>query len=264
MPTIFPTHHPDVNEILNLLQTDICNILQDRLVGMYLFGSLANGDFDKDSDIDVLIVTKEEVPQETFSSLYSMHEKISEIDSPWAFQLEVSYIPEGALRHHDPANNKHPRLDRGRDEKLHITGHDSDWIIQRYILRERGITVAGPDLESLIDPVSSNDLKWAVMDVLNGWIKGFLENPHMLDKRGYQSYTVLTLCRILYTLEHGDVTSKPVAADWAKRTLPPERSPLIERAWIGRQNPEANTEPKDLNGTLDFIRYVVKRQAGIP
>jgi predicted nucleotidyltransferase len=256
---ISPTLHSDVNEILNLLFTDITRILQDQFVGMYLFGSLANGDFDNDSDIDILIVIKGNIEEKMFSALAGMHEKISTIDSPWATQLEVSYIPQTALRRYDPLDNKHPHHDRGKDENLHIMRHDSDWVIQRYILRERGITIMGPDPKSLIDPVSSADLKWAVMDILNSWIKGFLDDSRILENRGYQSYTVLTLCRILHMFEHGTVVSKPTAAEWAKRTLNKKWTPLIERAWVGRHHPGLKSEPEDLNGTLDFIRYTLEK-----
>lgn len=256
---IQPTPHPDVNEILARLLAGAKAILSGQFVGMYLFGSLANGGFDQNSDIDILIVVEEELSQDSFSALYAMHEKIAKVDSPWAYQLEVSYIPKEALRRFDPSNNLHPHLDRDRGERLHIASHDSDWVIQRHILRERGLIVAGPDPKTLIDPVSPQDLKRAVSDIMNTWIKGFLDDPRILGNRGYQAYTVLTLCRILHTYEHGTIVSKPVAAEWAKRALPPEWSPLVERAWLGRRNPGVESDPKDLNRTLDFIRYTLKR-----
>ena len=105
MKPISPTPHPDVNEILGLLFNDVKEILQNKFTGMYLFGSLANGDFDKYSDIDVLIVTELEISGDTFSALKEMHERITRIDSPWAIQLEVSYIPQNALRRFDPKNS---------------------------------------------------------------------------------------------------------------------------------------------------------------
>ncbi|MCK7506413.1 MAG: nucleotidyltransferase domain-containing protein [Desulfobacterales bacterium] len=52
-----PTSHPDVNEIIGRLLDYAKEILKEQFVGMYLFGSLANGDFDKNSDIDILTVT---------------------------------------------------------------------------------------------------------------------------------------------------------------------------------------------------------------
>ena len=113
---ISPTPRPDVNEILNLLHTNITNILQNQFVGMYLFGSLANGDFDQHSDIDVLIVTDGEISSDTFSALQNMHAEIAKLDSPWAVQQEISYVPQKALRRFDPPNIQHPFLDRGAGE----------------------------------------------------------------------------------------------------------------------------------------------------
>ena len=96
--------------------------------------------------------------------------------------------------------------------------HGADWIIQRYILRERGITVTGPDPKNLIAPVSSADLHWAVSEILQNWIKHFLDDPGKLKSRGYQSYTVLTLCRILYTLS--TLMSSPNPPLWNGRNEP--------------------------------------------
>src|SRR6266545_3160067 len=126
MKSMFPTPFPDVNEIIDVLLTDVKEILSDQLIGMYLHGSLANGSFDKHSDIDIIFVTKGKVSEEKFGALYKMHERISVIDSPWKEQLELSYIPEDALRRFDRSNNKHPRLDRGAGEKLYWMAHESD------------------------------------------------------------------------------------------------------------------------------------------
>jgi predicted nucleotidyltransferase len=257
MNTISPTLYPDVNEILILLLTSVKEILQDQFTGMYLFGSLANGDFDQHSDIDVLVLTNDEISETKFSALKEMHDRIAKIDSPWAIQLEVSYIPKNAIRRFDTGNNFHPHIDRGDGEKLHMMAHVNDWIIQRHILRERAITITGLDLQRLIDLVSQNDLRQAVVDVLPLWAIPILEDPSQIDKRGYQSFFVLSLCRMLYTMKHGEIVSKPFAAKWATDTLDAKWTPLIERAWIGRHNPGLKAQPEDVNGTLDLIRYTL-------
>ena len=255
---ITPTQHPDVNNILDLLLTHVREILRERFVGMYLFGSLTNGSFDSHSDIDVLFVTEAEISDESFKRLFEMHKRISAIESPWANQLEVSYIPKDALFRFDPANNHHPHLDRGPGETLHIHQHDADWIVQRYILYKRGITVTGPDPKILIAPVSPADLRWAVSNILHTWFRHFLDNPAKLNSRGYQSYTVLTLCRILYTFVEGEVVSKPAAAEWAKRNIGRAWMALIDRAFLGRQTPGRDASPEDIRGTLDLIRYTLE------
>jgi predicted nucleotidyltransferase len=249
--------YPGVNEILNLLLSRVKEILGDQFVGMYLFGSLANGDFDQHSDIDVLVVTEAEISEDGFSALKEMHKQINQIDSPWAIQLEASYIPQNALRRFDPHNIIHPHMDRGNNETLHRMSHANDWIIQRHLLRERGIVITGPDLKILIDRVSPNDLRQAVAGVLPLWANPILDDPSQINKRGYQSYCVLSLCRMLYTLKYGEIVSKPFAAKWAKENWH-HWAELIERAWVGRQNPGLEAQPEDIHGTLELIRYTLE------
>jgi predicted nucleotidyltransferase len=251
-------HHPEVNHLIQKLLMEAQTILDEEFVGMYLFGSLTSGDFDQDSDIDVVVATVDEISKDIFSELQPMHERIYAGDSPWTIQLEVSYIPRRALRRYDPTNALHPHIDRGSDD-FFMMQHDESWIVQRYVLRERGITLAGPAPQTLIDPVSPNDLRQAMLAILNEWVSQILEDPVQLEQRGCQSYTVLTLCRILYTLQHGTVVSKPVAARWVQETLDNQWTPLIERTWIGRHNPGLEASSEDVNGTLEFIRYALEQ-----
>ena len=44
-----------------------------------------------------------------------------------------------------------------------------------------------------------------------------------------QRYAVTTLCRMLYTLDIGAVTSKPAALEWATRALPSPWHDLIQQ-----------------------------------
>lgn len=260
MSPITATPYSEVNELLAVLIPRVQSILGDQLVGMYLFGSLANGGFDRYSDVDILVVTERSVSDHVFSLLQSMHAEIAAADNGYADQLEVSYIPRDALRRYDPQNNRHPHLDRGRGETLHVVSHDSDWVVQRHVLRERGISLAGPEARTLIDPVSAEDLRQAMRPILFDWYAHFLEKPVPFDSRGYQSYTVLSLCRILYTLETGQVISKQSAAEWAKQALDPRWRPLIDRALLGRQNPSLAPEPQDVRETLAMIRFTLDLQ----
>ncbi len=255
-----PTPYPEVNALLQELLERVQSILGSHFVGMYLYGSLTGGDFDRDSDVDVVIVTDDEISGDLFSALQAMHMQIATLDSWCATQLEVSYIPQHAIRRYDPTHSLHPHIDRGQDESLHMMQHDSDWLVQRDTLRERGIMLAGPAPQTLIDPVSPNDLRQAILVILHEWWEmQILHNPAQIDRRGYQSYTVLSICRLLYTLQYGTVVSKPVAARWAQATLGERWVSLIERAWVGRQNPHLSAEAGDINETLDFIRYALER-----
>ena len=216
---IAPTPYPEVNTLLAELLDGARAILGPQFVGMMLYGSLAAGDFDAASDVDVLVVTNADISTETFAALAMMHARMAQGDSPWATRLEISYIPLSALRRHDPAHATHPRLDRGGGERLYWMPHDVDWVVQRHALRERGLVIAGPTPASLIDPVAPDDLRAAMRPLLQRREQSLRDRPADLNFRGYQSYVVLTVCRMLYTLAHGTVVSKPIAARWAVATL---------------------------------------------
>lgn len=252
-----PTPYPDVNEILSLLFSNGQRILGDQLAGMYLHGSLANGGFDKYSDIDVIFTTKKSITEQTFLALHAMHTEMAKLDSPWAVQLEAAYIPQDMLRRSKPVGIRYPHLDRGSSEVLHWLAAEDDWNIYRYILRERGIVITGPDLKTWIDPVSPHDLRMAVAKGVPGWFTPILNNPSEINKRGYQSFFVLSICRMLYTLKHGEIVPKALAAKWALDNLDTKWKPLIERALIGRQNPTLDANPEDIQETLGMMRYIM-------
>jgi hypothetical protein len=206
-----------------------------------------------------VVVTADNISDEAFAALQAMHARIAAIDSWCATQMEVSYIPKRAIRRYDPADALHPRLDRGKEEKLHIMRHDADWVVQRHLIRERGLTLLGPTPAMLIDAVSPDDLRRAMRELLPKWLAPMLENPPDIRTRGYQSFIVLSICRILYTLEHGDVVSKKAAASWGETTLHARWTPLIRGAWIGRQDPASAPRAGDLSETWAFIRYAIGR-----
>lgn len=259
------TPYRDVNAIVRDLLAGIAAVLGDQVVGIYLDGSLANGDFDSISDIDFIAVTRDEVSPEQFVALQRMHDDLSKSDSPWALELEGSYISQRALWRHDPANAFHPNLERGAGERLKMVHHNAGWVVHRYIMRERGIVVSGPPPHTLIDVISPDDLRDAARSVVPEWAAGLLEHDHWVDADGYHSYIVLTLCRILYTIETGAVASKRASVAWAQKTLANDWQALIEKAWFVRQSWfERQPDTKSLlaehaDDTRAFIRYVLDK-----
>ena len=254
-----PTPYPEVNVLLKELLESVQAILGNHFVAMYLDGSLASGDFDQDSDIDFVVVADREISGSLFSALQAMHDRIATMDSWYAIQLEGSYVSEHALRRYDPALAPHPNIERGRGERLKMVLRDDAWVTHQYVLREHGIALAGPAPQALIDPVSPTHLRQAMLSLLSGWVTEILREPAQIKDRGYQSYVVLSLCRVLYTLETGTVVSKSVAARWAQGTLSERWVPLIERTWAGRHNPALKVSVAEVNETLEFIHYSLER-----
>lgn len=249
--------HHDVNRILLRLLWDVQNILGDDCIGIYVHGSLAMGSFDPGrSDIDFLVVTRGELNEEQLTELEAMHEDLTNSGLKWAKRIEGSYIPQAALRRHDPSNAVHPAV--GTGGHFHMMRHGADWVIQRHIIREQGVKLHGPPPATLIDPVALGALSEAARGILAEWWAPQLDDPRLLEAPEYQSYAVLTMCRALYTIAQDEVVSKVQSVDWALQTVDERWHPLIEAgaAWHYGQPFD------DLDAVLAFIRFTLE-QVGI-
>jgi hypothetical protein len=250
----FPTPYADVNAVLAGLLGNLRDLLGGHFTGMYLHGSLATGDFNPvTSDIDFLVVTTDELPAGFVPALAALHRRMADGGSRWARRIEGAYIPRHAIRRYDPVHATHPWT--GADGHFAVEHLHSDWVIQRHILRERGVVLAGPHPRTMIDPVSADELRQAVRAILREWWARKLEDHGWLKDEEYQAFAILTMCRALHTLHHGDVVSKPVAARWALNALGEPWPALIEQAMSW--SPEASHQ--DMTGALDFIRYTLNR-----
>ncbi len=247
-----PTPYPEVNAVLHELQTGIEQTLGERLVGLYLHGSLAGGQFNPhSSDIDFLAVTTEALPEESLSALKAMHARLTLSGLKWAAKMEGSYIPRAELRDFDPAHSYFPAL--RADGTFTIDGHGHEWTIQRYIVREMGVVLFGPDPRSLIDPIGPDDLRRAVTGLVHDWWAPMLADPHLLLTREYQAYAALTMARMFYTLEHGTIVPKPAAAQWARQLQGGRWASLIDQALAWPAGPQ----PDRLTETMEMIRAAV-------
>jgi hypothetical protein len=242
--------------ILAALLAGARTVLGDRFVGMYLYGSLASGDFNAEtSDIDFIIVTDGEVPPELVPELEALHMRLWASGDPWAMKLEGGYIPKQSLCRVDLNAPPTPHVNEGR---FYLDPPSANDVFQRYILRNYALTISGPPLEPLIDPVSDDDLREAVRDNLRGWWLPMLDNPFRMASPEYQAFAVLTMCRTLYTLREGGIASKPVAASWAQQTLGEPWADLIAESLAWRRDAMLWR----LDEVLDFLRFVAA-EAGL-
>ena len=186
------------------------------------------GDADVHSDVDFIVVTRDEVDDPQFRALDAMHKRLYTLDVPWAQHLEGSYISERRLRHVDPLRTPLPYLDNGESEL--VRDNHCNTAVVRWSLREHGVVLAGPDAAVLVEPVSAAQLRAEVlaeMPEYAAWAAAPTKAGPM--SRWKQPYLVLSFCRMLPTLECGRIASKPEAGEWAQTALDPEWAALIER-----------------------------------
>lgn len=172
---------------------------------------------------------------------------------PWAEKLEGSFLPLRLFGQPLPAYGLYPTIGMGGRFGMDHKGIERP--LQRHMLRERGIALAGPAPGEFIAPVAPEALKAEVREVLTTRWAPQLRDQARLRRRGYQAYAVLTMCRALHTLETGGVASKPDAARWARERLASKWHGVIDRAGVWRENDGID----DLAPTLELIRYVLRQ-----
>src|SRR5689334_8314974 len=115
----------DVAGILKLLLAGLEQALRSNLVGAYLRGSLALGDFiPATSDVDVLTVTERPVSVAEFAALAALHAQLAASPNPYGNRMEMAYIDRAALRRFEPGR-QHPTL--GQGEVLAWSEHHANW-----------------------------------------------------------------------------------------------------------------------------------------
>jgi len=197
-------------------------------------------------------VTREILPEGKIAELEAMHNETWATSHKRAGELEGSYIPKDLIRRHDPGGAPCPTVNEG---KFFVDQRGSDWIIQRHVVREYGVIVEGPDPKTLIDFVSPDDIRGAVLGILQEWWFPMLADPSWLRDHGgkYHAFAVLTMCRVLHALEHGTIVSKPKAVQWALGKLGNRWRTLIDKALAVSRHAK---QDDFLEETLDFIRFV--------
>ena len=251
--TMKVTLYADINDLLCLILSRIQTILGCKLIGLYLFGSLATGDFDyESSDIDLTTAIFADLSEEEFESLDMMHTDIMLNNEKWNDRIEICYISTENLKKPE-LHCKIALISPG--EPFHFKGADNDWIINRYILREKGIAIFGPSPKTLIDPISKEFLKHTIQELMKEW-RDWIKQTEIVSPINYQAYMIMTMCRALYTFKTGDFVSKKQSMLWAKKELP-EWSLLIDNALIWRS--EQANHNITLDETLRFVRFIINQ-----
>ena len=257
---VIPTPYPELNSVLEVLVDSARDILGANFVGAYLQGSFAVGDFDLHSDVDFIIVIAEELSDNQVDALQVMHERIYCLESPWAQHLEGSYFPKKILRDHVERGKRLWYLDHGA--RSLIKSEHCNTIVVRWVVREKGVLLAGPPPITLVDPVPVELLRREIMEVITGWGQEIIANPDRYNNHFYQTFIVLNYCRMLHDLYTGFPGSKLAGAEWAKANVGPSWSALIDRAWDGRPNPACSVrrpaDPEDFESTLKFVKHVIE------
>lgn len=190
----------DIHAFLLRLAADCKALLAEKLVAVYLHGSLAMGSFRRaTSDLDILCVSRDDLDPAARAAVTDGFTRLSD-QRPIAGDIEVSVVQEMYLKpfvhptpyqvHYSAEVRAEMQSGGTMDSDVRV---DRDLAAHCQVLRARGVVLEGPPIHSVIGQVPRDAyvdaLLYDLADILNGSV--LLDAP---------VYGILNCCRILAAL----------------------------------------------------------------
>lgn len=242
------------------------------VIGFYLYGSATTKGLRPDSDIDLLMLTRRSLTDFERSALVSLLLEVS------GWKGHAGRFPEVATRQPLEVTSLilddlrpltgSPRCDFQYGEWLRediLAGmlpepvHDPDVVALLAAAQDSYEVLRGPAMEDLLEPVPPELLRQALLAVVPDVIQGVT---------GDERNSLLTLARIMVTLDTGQVVSKDAAAQAIAPKLTGHDRVLLEYAragYLGEVSDDwsdKSSQAKTLAYTLaEFAKQTALRQS---
>lgn len=204
-------------------------ILQQKLTGIYIHGSLAFGCFHWEcSDIDFLVVVNTALTQTEKESLIRCLLQLDASAPPKGFEMSV--VLEEACRtpvwpvsyelHYSRRHKPYYQADLSGHCRV-CNGTDPDLAAHFAVIRAAGYALCGNPIENVFAPVPRHAYLRSLLPDLQSAAADIEQAP---------IYAILNLCRSLAYVKEGTILSKQQGGDWALQHLPAYWHPLIRSA----------------------------------
>lgn len=250
------SEYHEYQDLLDRFVQQSRDILDGRLVGVYLHGSAAMGCFHPQrSDIDLLVVVKDVLSNE-WRRRYMDTVAALNRQAP-AKGLELSVVRAGVCNpfvHPTPFELHFSiahldwYLSDPEDCIGKMRGTDRDLAAHVTVIRRRGIVLYGREIKEVFSEVSGADYFDSI------W--GDIENAER-EITGNFMYLALNLCRVLAYKEEHAVLSKQEGGQWGLAHIPPRYAGLISAALAEYQ--AGRTAPLDGPLAKEYAGYMLER-----
>jgi streptomycin 3"-adenylyltransferase len=245
---------------INELITDLREQLGDRLIGVYLHGSLAMDCFNPThSDIDLIVVTASALEDEIKRRLAESLLRHSNAPRP----IEISCLAKNNLtpwRHPTPYEFHYSEAWRERYTEALSGGTglvqyhtDSDLAAHLTVTRRRGLCLWGAPIEQTIPLVPAKDYANSIVgDLAWAYDRYFKEESEDIP------YLVLNACRVYAFLREGEILSKDEGGVWALTKLPGALPGVVRQA-LDVYRGERAPGPFDREVLRQCVAYIAAR-----
>jgi len=220
-----------LNKAIRKMIQSIIDILNDNVLSIYIYGSCVLGDFKLGwSDIDVLVLTKNDLSQDDANKLLSLRQDLllDEPDNRYFRSFEGAILSKDGFL-------------KGREGNVVYWGTKGEKIKNSYSLdsfsmkelKESGRLIYGEEVRHEFAIPTYQDLKDDIIHHYNT----IREHAQTTGRNLYSFGWFLDISRCIYTLTTGKIISKTDAGQWAlKNDICPNKN-IMQTILKIRNNP---------------------------
>ncbi|MCU5179874.1 MULTISPECIES: nucleotidyltransferase domain-containing protein [Bacillus] len=207
--------------------------LDGKIVGVYVYGSIALGAFHiETSDVDFVAVLNDSVNEAEKQQIVELHKKMSE--STLGKRMDGMYIPLADLGKYNHEINEYVYC---ADGKANI-GHWDINAVTWWTLKNQGITVIGKEVEDLPLQIKWDDVVNTMQYNVEQYWSEKAKQPYLFFIEEWVESAVVTMGRILYTLDHKTIVSKDRGLQYLLERSAKEWEPLLKEVERMRYDPK--------------------------
>lgn len=244
--------------LMNSITRDFLNVLGEKLVGIYVHGSIAFGCFRwQSSDVDFLAVVKQ--PLESTEKAALIRGILKRVPEAPEKGIEMSVVTEAVCRnfvyptpYELHYSNSHLEA-YSKDLEGHcarLCGTDPDLAGHFSVTKAKGVVWYGKSIGDVFGDVPHEALMASIRnDAMDAQDEGVMDNP---------TYFVLNLCRVIACQEKKLLLSKKEGGEWGLENVPAEYHEVIQNAL----HAYCDGEEMKPAGVPEFRNYALMRIFG--
>ncbi|HDR7713687.1 nucleotidyltransferase domain-containing protein [Bacillus cereus] len=224
----------EVQQLMERYTVELKEIfLDEKIVGVYIYGSIALGAFHKEtSDVDFVTVINDSVNEAEKQQLVELHKKLS--DNTLGKRMDGMYIPLADLGKYNDEMNEYVYCADGKANVGHWDINAVTW----WTLKNQGITVTGKEAEDLPLQIQWNDVVNTMKYNVEQYWSEKVKKPYLFFIEEWVESAVVTMGRILYTLDHKTIVSKDRGLQYLSERSAEEWELLLKEVARIRHNPK--------------------------
>ncbi|HDR7794600.1 TPA: DUF4111 domain-containing protein [Bacillus luti] len=223
----------EVQQLMEQYIVGLQEIFSDeKIVGVYVYGSIALGAFHiETSDVDFVTVINDSVNEAEKLQIIDLHRKLG--DSTLGKRMDGMYIPLADVGKYNDEMNEYIYCAEGKANIGYWDINAVTW----WTLKNEGITVIGREAEDLPFQVKWDDVVNTMKYNVEHYWSEKANRPYLFFIEEWVESAVVTMGRILYTLEHKTIVSKDKGLQYLLERSAKEWEPLLKEVERMKQNP---------------------------